>query len=163
MSERDLPAGWAAAEIGDLPAPEPNSLTDGPFGSKLKSAHYVASGVRVVRLGNIGAGTFNDTDQAFIEKSHFQELEKHAIGPGDLVVAALAEPVGRCCEVPENIGPALVKADCLRFKPTQHVERRFVMHWLNSPIGRKAIEELSHGIGRLRINIQDLRACPGRS
>ncbi|WP_188260215.1 restriction endonuclease subunit S [Azospirillum tabaci] len=160
MSEGELPVGWATAQIGDLPAPEANSLTDGPFGSKLKSTHYVASGVRVVRLGNIGVGTFNDIDRAYIEESHYQELKKHAIGPGDLVVAALAEPVGRCCEIPKDIGPALVKADCLRFKPTQHIEPRFVMHWLNSPIGRKAVEELTHGIGRLRINIQDLKKAP---
>ena len=35
-------------------------LSDGPFGSNLKSEHYSESGIRVIRLGNIGIGEFID-------------------------------------------------------------------------------------------------------
>ena len=34
------------------------------------------------------------------------------------------------------------------------------MYWLNSPRGKLSVEELSHGLGRLRINMQDMRSVP---
>jgi len=56
----DLPAGWAWATLETLASPEPNSITDGPFGSKLKTEHYTDHGARVIRLQNIGDGDFRN-------------------------------------------------------------------------------------------------------
>ena len=58
----------------------------------------------------------SDEHLAFVEELHFKRLAKHHVGPGDLVVAGLVDPLVRCCELPQNIGPALVKADCYRYK-----------------------------------------------
>jgi type I restriction enzyme S subunit len=113
----ELPDGWCWASLEELKDLSPNSMTDGPFGSKLKTSHYSDSGIRVVRLGNIGVGHFNAADEAFIPQSRYEELRKHEIFAGDLVIAALAEPVARCCKIPPSIGKAIVKADCIRFRP----------------------------------------------
>lgn len=156
----ELPKGWCWASLLELSGVDDNSMTDGPFGSNLKSAHYVPSGVRVVRLGNLGLGVFKDTDQSFVTEDHFQTLRRHEVFPGDLLIAALAEPVGRCCELPAHAAPALVKADCIRFAPSGHIDRKLVLHWMNSPPGLAQCEALSHGIGRLRINMANLRLMP---
>lgn len=156
----NLPTGWVWAAIEDLKAIEANALTDGPFGSKLKTKDYVPTGVRVIRLGNIGAGFFKDDNRAFVSKEKFEELEKHEVFPGDLVIAALAEPVGRAMLVPAQVCPAIVKADCIRFKAHPLIGSSFVMHALNSPAGIHRAEALSHGIGRLRINMANLRSLP---
>lgn len=155
-----LPEGWALAKLNELAAPEPNSMTDGPFGSKLKTAHYVDSGVRVIRLGNIGVGQFQDSVKAFITSEHFETIRKHQIFSGDLVIAALAEPVGRACAVPDYVGTAIVKADCIRFKPAESISSPFLMNWLNSPVATKTAEGMCHGIGRLRINMANMRELP---
>ncbi|HZH77289.1 MAG TPA: restriction endonuclease subunit S [Archangium sp.] len=155
-----LPLGWAWTTLDDLRANTPNALTDGPFGSNLKSSDYVPSGVRVIRLGNIGVGEFRDDDQSYITEEKFDMLRKHEARPGDLIIAALAEPVGRACEVPMELGSALVKADCIRFRPHPAVHGRFILHALNSPQGQKRAEAASHGIGRLRINLENLRSLP---
>ena len=162
MSDKDneLPEGWTMAPLAELAAPEPNSMTDGPFGSKLKSVHYVSSGVRVVRLGNIAVGHFNDNVKAFITPDHFETIRKHEIFAGDLVIAAMAEPVGRARAVPGYVGTAIVKADCIRFKPAGSISSPFLMNWLNSPIAIKNAEGLCHGIGRLRINMANMRELP---
>src|SRR5690606_22573319 len=119
-----------------LAAPERNSITDGPFGSKLKSAHYVEDGpIRVIRLGNVGIGRFDDRDKAFLPGERLDDLGKHQAFAGDLIIAAMADPVGRACQVPEGLGLAVVKADCIRFKAAPQLSPRFVMHWLNSPQG----------------------------
>lgn len=160
LERQALPTGWEWAELLDLAEIKPNAMTDGPFGSKLKSAHYVAEGVRVVRLGNLGVGNFKDDDQSFITHEHFETLRKHEVRPGDLLIAALAEPVGRCCEAPPTLGVAIVKADCIKFSAHPDVARSLIMHWLNSPRGRANSEALSHGIGRLRMNLGNMRALP---
>lgn len=151
---------WPFKPLAELVAPEPNSLTDGPFGSKLKTEHYTHAGVRVVRLGNIGVGLFRDEDRSFVSEAHAATLSRHALANGDLLIAALAEPVGRCCPVPASVLPAIVKADCIRFRPAAAMNPAFVMHWLNSPEGRRNAERGSHGVGRLRINLEAIRALP---
>jgi len=157
-----LPPGWAEATLVSLVADQPNAMTDGPFGSKLKSAHYTEAGVRVIRLGNLGVGEFKDKDRSFVSEEHAATLSKHAVEAGDLLIAALAEPVGRCCRVPSKVLPAIVKADCIRFRPHPSVSPAFLMHWMNSPIGRKNAEHFSHGVGRLRINMKNMRVLPVR-
>lgn len=151
---------WEWRILAEIVADEPNALTDGPFGSKLKSEHYTDRGVRVVRLGNIGVGEFKNDDYSFVSEYHAAALGRHRIYEGDLLIAALAEPVGRCCEVPAHILPAIVKADCIRFRPNPDMDRKFVMHWLNSPGGQKNAEAHSHGVGRLRINMGAIRELP---
>lgn len=155
MSE--LPKGWAWATIGELSACESNSMSDGPFGSNLKSEHYRASGVRVVRLGNIGVGQFVDDSKVFVGEDRMEALSKHQCFADDLVIAALAEPVGRCALVPVELGPAIVKADCIRMKPHALIDSRYLMQCLNSPEGLDRTAAASHGIGRLRINLGELR------
>ena len=80
------PSKWRWVSLGDL-APQSDAFVDGPFGSNLKTEHYTASGVRVVRLQNIGRGTFLDNDRAFVSPEHFADLMRHSVLPGDVVVA----------------------------------------------------------------------------
>src|SRR2546422_10438618 len=64
-----LPEGWTWATVEQLAAPDPNSITDGPFGSNLKTEHYTASGPRVLPLQNISDGAYVD-EEADISKDH---------------------------------------------------------------------------------------------
>jgi type I restriction enzyme S subunit len=155
----NLPNGWRWSTCGDAAGPG-SSIMDGPFGSKLKTEHYVATGVRVVRLGNIQPLRFMEADLAFISPERFQELKNHQVNPGDVLIAALGEPLGRACIAPIDIGTAIVKADCLRYRPGNLLLSTYLVYWLNSPDCRDAIDSLSHGMGRKRINTQDLRKVP---
>ena len=56
--------------IGEVAA-----LSDGPFGSNLKTSHYVAAGPRVIRLQNIGDGFFRD-EKAHITQEQLLWLER---------------------------------------------------------------------------------------
>jgi type I restriction enzyme S subunit len=89
-------------------------FSDGPFGSNLKSSHYTESGVRVIRLQNIGIGELVDHDRAFISEEHFQSLRKHECRPGDVLIATLGDPNLRACIQPVSIEVALNKADCTK-------------------------------------------------
>ena len=138
-------------KVGDVAA-----LADGPFGSNLKTSHYVAEGPRVLRLQNIGAGFFRD-EKAHIAQEHFEGLLKHEVVPGDVVVASLGEEPPRACLVPEWLGDAIVKADCIRARSRGDVDASYLMWALNSrPVKAQAATRIK-GIGRPRLGLGVIR------
>ena len=151
-----LPHGWDRVPLEEL-VPDRSSITDGPFGSNLKTVHYTENGPRVVRLQNIGDGVFRD-EKAHISPTHFETLRKHEVLPGDILVASLGEELPRACVAPETLGPAIVKADCIRVRVRPEIEAKYVMYALNSPAVRRKIAEAIRGVGRPRINLRDIRA-----
>lgn len=152
------PRGWVEATVSDVLGPGKNSLADGPYGSKLKSSHYTDGGVRVVRLGNIGRGRYLSSSEAFISADYFRELQKHEVLEGDIVMAALGDPIGRCCAVPAHLLPAIVKADCFRIRLGSMIDPGYFLYWMNSDVAARLLSEEAHGVGRLRINLSDLRS-----
>lgn len=141
---------------------------DGPFGSNLKTEHYVENGVRVIRLQNIGIGDFNDADKAYISEAHGRSLEKYRVSPGDLLVASMGDdtwPAGRACTVPHGLGAAIHKADCFRFCLKSDVaDTNYVKWFLNSPSAMRPISQGAHGQTRLRLNLSNAKKimvpCP---
>ena len=140
---------------------DPDAFADGPFGSNLKTEHYVSAGARVVRLQNIGRGAFLDADKAFIALEHFAGLRRYSVRPGDVVVAALgdgARPAGRACVIPGGLGPALVKADCFRLRfPADSVVAPYLAAYLNSPVALRRVADTMRGATRPRMTLTMLR------
>lgn len=157
----DLPVGWAWAPLGTLTAAEDGAMCDGPFGSKLKTEHYIPTkGYSVLRLGNIGVGYFIHGKEGHISREHFESLSSNHTAPGDLLVAGLADPLVRCCEIPPDIGRAVNKSDCFRVRLSERMERSYVRHYLNSPIAKAFAAEENHGMTRERINLANAKALP---
>lgn len=155
MSE--LPSGWEWARLEDLGAPMDRAITDGPFGSNLKSEHYAESGARVIRLQNIGDGRFRD-ERAYISMERFEALRAHEVREGDLIVASLGDTPPRACLVPTLGGPAIVKADCIRIRLSSHVDSHWVLHTLTSPQTKNFAASLIKGVGRPRLGLAQIRA-----
>jgi type I restriction enzyme S subunit len=133
-------------------------FSDGPFGSNLKSSDYVPVGVRVVRLQNIGVGQFLGADSAFIGADHFTRLSKHECLPGDVMIATLGDPNIRACVLPQDVGRAINKADCvqMRIDPSL-VTNEYILSLLNDPrFVARAMRE-STGQTRTRISMGRLR------
>ncbi|QDT15071.1 restriction endonuclease subunit S [Alienimonas californiensis] len=113
----DVPEHWQVLKLSRVAT----EFCDGPFGSGLKSSHYVEEGVRVIRLGNIRDGEFERESEAFIDPDYYREGlgGGHDVRGGDLVVAGLGDAnhlLGRACVAPADLGPTMVKADCFRFR-----------------------------------------------
>ncbi len=112
----DVPAHWAVTPLARFTT----SSCDGPFGSGLKSEHYTDSGVRVVRLQNIRHSGFDGSNTAYVSTDYYtRDLRGHDVVGGDVLIAGLGDDnnsVGRACVAPHGIEPAMVKADCFRFR-----------------------------------------------
>lgn len=136
------------------------SIVDGPFGSSLTSAHYVDEGHRVIRLGNLGIWAFKDNDKAFIDTEYAETLAAHAVRSGDVLVAGLGDekvPLGRACVAPDGLGPAIVKADCYRVRPSHGVAPEYLAWALSAPPTRDQFQLLSRGTTRSRLNTTVVR------
>jgi type I restriction enzyme S subunit len=132
-------------------------FNDGPFGSNLKSEHYAESGVRIIRLQNIGIGKYVGNDKAFIPESHYKTISKYTCLPGDVVIATMGDPNVRACIVPSFIEKAVNKADCVLCRPNQEVALPEYICWLlNSPRFMILVQQHLHGQTRVRVSMGQL-------
>ena len=145
---------WPMRTLGSLSM----VFSDGPFGSNLKSSHYRDSGIRVIRLQNIGVGRFIDDDAAFISEEHFARLGKHTCLPGDVIIGTLGDPNLRAFVQPPEVAVALNKADCVQMRvDSAKVTAAYVAALLNQPIIERMAKSLMHGQTRTRISMGQLR------
>jgi len=148
------PKGWRCMPIGETAI----KFSDGPFGSNLKTEHYTAAGVRVIRLQNIGVGEFLDDDKAYISEQHFASLAKHECLPGDVLIGTLGDPNLRACIQPEWLALALNKADCVQLRPDESIANAaYLCTLLNIPSVERMAQALVLGQTRLRISMGRLR------
>ena len=153
-----IPADWKARSVGIVI----ESIADGPFGSNLKTEHYVVDpGVRVVRLQNVAEYEYNDADRAYVANRHAAFLLRNKVLGGDVLIAGLGEeryPVGRACCYPDSLPPAINKADCFRARCKPDVmANKFFMLFLNSELARRQIRRYEQGVTRPRINTGNLK------
>ena len=160
---KESPLGWIPSEWRILPLDcVVDSMIDGPFGSNLKTEHYVqGDAVRVVRLQNIQEGEYCDSDRVFVSESHAATLARHTVLPGDVLTAALGEdryPAGRSCCYPADLPAAINKADCFRLRARRELASNgFLMGFLNSRLARSQIRRFEQGVTRRRVNLSSLR------
>jgi len=135
--------------------------SDGPFGSKLKTEHYTESGVRVIRLQNIDPRSFNDDDKAYISDSYYQgELTGYTVYPGDVLIAGLGDErisPGRACVTPSYLGFAINKADCYCLRPSEGLDARYLVCFLNSLHGLRQSMAFTQGTTRYRLNLGNIK------
>ena len=148
------PFGWPTVPLAEMA----EVFSDGPFGSNLKSSHYVKSGIRVVRLQNIGIGDFLDDDKAFVDLSHYETIKKHSCLPGDVLIGTLGDPNLRACILPDSISVAINKADCIQMRcDTSRSTAAYVTHLLNLPEVNQMASSLILGQTRGRISMGRLK------
>ncbi|MDD5141805.1 restriction endonuclease subunit S [Methanoregula sp.] len=153
----EIPESWCWAKLETLAAFEKNAMTDGPFGSNLKTEHYSHTGPRVIRLQNISEGAFIDI-KTHISQSHFETLLKNQIFSGEIAIGLLGDPIPRACIIPDGIGPAIVKADCIRFKPNSDLALvEFLVYAINEPELCTQTMESVHGVARPRLNLTQIK------
>ena len=136
-------------------------LSDGPFGSNLKSEHYTHEGVRVIRLGNIGCGYFNDEDQSYISQEHYETIKKYTCCSGEIVIATLGDPNLRACIIPDHIDYGVNKSDCVHYVPKAEIlNNQFVCQYINCPETLSLASGMVHGQTRSRISSGQLADLP---
>ncbi|EBX5572461.1 hypothetical protein DSN37_20765 [Salmonella enterica subsp. enterica serovar Kuessel] len=132
---------------------------DGPFGSKLKTSDYTNSGVRVVRLENIGHLEFNSEKETYISYEKYKSLYSNTLKENDLIFSSFVDEDVRVCLIPQSKETFINKADCfcLRVNPSFALPHYLALV-LASKTSYEQIKEKVQGITRPRINLRTLRS-----
>lgn len=156
-----LPPRWRWATIEEL-VPR-GGLFDGPFGSSLRTSDYTTSGVRVIRLENVGHLRFVGSKTRYVSQQKYKTLERHTVRGGDILFASFIEDEVRACVLPPLEGAAIAKADCFCLRPkAELVDRHYLAMQLVSDSSRGQLLESVHGATRPRVNTRQLRALKVR-
>lgn len=137
------------------------SFIGGPFGSNLKSSDYVADGIRIIQLQNIGDAEFNDDYKIFTSKEKADELLSNNIYPGDIILSKMGDPVGRACLIPDFHSRYVMCSDGIRLVVDEHTHSKyFIYSLINSTWFRALVEKNATGSTRKRIGLDELKSLP---
>ena len=146
-----LPASWATATIGQLIGAE-GIFIDGDW---VESKDQDPDGsVRLIQLADIGDGDFRDKSRRFLTLERAYELHCTFLEHGDILVARMPEPLGRCCIFPLDCkdGFVTVVDVCVVRVGSAPIDNRFLMNAINSGQVRTKIADLQSGSTRKRIS-----------
>lgn len=111
----DIPSHWKLTPIKHLKSAEQFAFVDGPFGSNLKSEHYVSDGdVYVIESGFITTGKFIYKDFKTITKDHFETIKRSACKGGDIIISKIGYNYGMVGELPNLDKPSVVSGNSLK-------------------------------------------------
>jgi type I restriction enzyme, S subunit len=107
---------WQDYRIKDLKANINSAFVDGPFGSNLKTEHFVEGGdVYVIDSGFITSGDFfMHREFRTITKEHFQTVKRSQCKLNDIIIAKIGANFGMSAILPQLDKPSLVSGNTLK-------------------------------------------------
>jgi len=148
-SKRQLPAGWQWVPLGEI-----GPVTDGDW---ILNSDYAPSGVRLLQVGDVGIGRFVDKSSRFITENRARELNCTFLKAGDVLISRMPDPIGRACQLPDLNYPCITAVDVSIWRPNDNVaDRRYLVHYLNSPEWFSRVLSLASGATRARISRSNL-------
>ena len=157
-----IPREWKIVSLQSTALPGKENFVDGDW---IEAPWITDSGIRLIQTGNIGEGQFLDKPEfrKYISKRSFRELGCRWVHPGDILICRLAEPIGRACEVPAQVGPSVTAVDCTIYIPNEKIAvKRFMLHLMNSKAHLRALVNIAGGSTRQRISRGNLGLTPVR-
>jgi type I restriction enzyme S subunit len=143
-----LPHGWLWIRPKDIASPTPHSIGIGPFGSNLKVSDYRDAGVPLIFVRNITRSNFS-LDRKFIDPDKAEELIAHSVKPLDILITKMGDPPGDCEIYPEDAVPAVLTADCLKFRVwASFVDREFFKYCIWSNYVKRQLGLITKGVAQ---------------
>lgn len=123
----EIPINWKIMPIKYLKANVVNAFVDGPFGSNLKSQHYVDDGdVYVIESGFISTGVFIYKEFKTITNEHFATINRSECKAGDVIIAKIGANFGMAGELPVLDKPSVVSGNSLKIT----LEQQRILNYL---------------------------------
>lgn len=119
-------------KLEELASKEKHSLSSGPFGSSLTSAHYVDKGILVLRGLNIKKEGIVLDDVKFVSEYKAEEIKRSSLKAGDVVVVAVGSS-GKARLIPDGFPLAVMSQNFNKISPdTNLVIGKYLEFALNS-------------------------------
>lgn len=155
ISQPSFSSGWETVCIGKLAIRVGSGAT--PFGG---SDVYTESGVTFIRSQNVKNSGLSLEDVAFIDQNTHERMMASAVEPADVLLNITGASIGRCCFLPDGIGPANVNQHvcAIRLPKPDFDDAKFLASVLTSHIGQSQIARFNAGGNREGLNYKQLRS-----
>lgn len=107
------PRGFDRVQVESLFSTARDGAKCGPFGSALKKHEYVATGIPVWTMNNVGANEFIEDGCLYITPQKFEELAAYDVQNGDILVSR-AGTVGRMAIVRTTHPQSIIHSNIIR-------------------------------------------------
>jgi type I restriction enzyme S subunit len=154
----EIPTHWALTTV-DNTTRETGFFCDGDW---VESKDQDPDGdVRLVQLADVGDGEYRDRSSRFMTKAAAERLNCSYLEPGDILVARMPDPLGRCCRFPGDSKPAVTVVDVCILRPNvTFFDPDFLIVAMNCPRFRVLVSAQATGTTRSRISRSNLGVLP---
>lgn len=156
VKDGELPKGWKVVDLKEVV----DKISDGPFGSNLKSIDYINEGIRVIRLENIGEMEFRNEYKTFVSPEKYETIKNHTVGKGDIIFSSFISESIRSVILPDYIEKAINKADCFLIRVSEtKINKKYLSYYFSTKAMRNQLVDQIHGATRPRINTTQLKTA----
>jgi type I restriction enzyme S subunit len=150
-----FPTAWGTPTVNDLAVHVGSGIT--PTGG---SNVYRHKGVLFIRSQNVTFDGLLLDDVAYIDERTHQLMARSKIFAHDVLLNITGASIGRCCPMPEGLGPANVNQHvcAIRTGKARREDAVVLAAMLSSFIGQRQIDRLNAGSNREGLNYQQLRS-----
>jgi type I restriction enzyme S subunit len=138
-----VPPTWIWIPLGEICSKTGSGST--PRGGKNV---YKQSGIPFLRSQNIYNEGLRLDDVAYIDEATHIKMAGTAVQPNDLLLNITGGSIGRCCSIPENIGPANVSQHVAIIRPRLNVIQPYLHRLILSPYFQSFVIGEQTGAGR---------------
>lgn len=112
----DIPEHWKVKKLKYVKQKSKNSFVDGPFGSNLKTIHFIPDGdVYVIDSGYITSGKFIiKQDFKNISLAHFKTIDRSSCQQNDIIIAKIGANFGMSGILPKLDKPSVISGNSLK-------------------------------------------------
>lgn len=122
---------------------------------------YSDSGVVLLRNQNIRVNSLDDSDLIYITEEFASNYKSKALKVNDILVTRTGANVGMACIVPPKYeGCQTFTTLILRLKKNAKISPVFVCHYINSPLGKKFIDDKKVGGAQPNFGAKQLSTMP---
>jgi type I restriction enzyme, S subunit len=115
-----VPAHWIVCCLKHIKAEVKNAFVDGPFGSNLKSEHFIDDGdVYVIESNFATQGRIDTESLKTISNEHFATINRSETRGGDIIIAKIGAQYGKASILPTLDKPAVVSGNSLKLTINQ--------------------------------------------
>jgi len=158
----DVPEHWGVMRLKHVKSDDKNAFVDGPFGSNLKSEHFIDNGdAYVIESGFATQGRLDVADLKTISLDHFRTVSRSETKGGDIIIAKIGAQFGKSSILPTLDKPAVVSGNSLKLTINpQRCEVKFV-HWhLTNLKQLGAIDDIVNGTAQPALSLGEMNNLP---
>ncbi|WP_233079375.1 restriction endonuclease subunit S [Rheinheimera soli] len=127
----EVPEHWVICRLKHIKSLSQNAFVDGPFGSNLKSEHFIDNGdVYVIESNFATTGEIDTSSLKTISNAHFETIKRSEATAGDIIIAKIGARFGMSSILPSLDKKSVVSGNSLKLTVNANVVSRMYAHKL---------------------------------